>query len=171
MPMQTHDLIQGTPEWLAHRANRDNSSDAAAMLGVSPLKKRSELLQERATGIPMPVDEFQQRLYDEGHRTEALARPLAEKILGEDLYPVCGTNGALAASFDGITMLESIAFEHKMLNNQLREVMVAGCTGADLPEFYQVQMEQQCMVSEETERVLFMASEWTQAGPRCHGRT
>jgi len=45
------------------------------------------------------------------------------------------------------------------LNDDLRAVMVDGCTGADLPEHYRVQMEQQCMVSD-AERVLFMASLW-----------
>lgn len=40
--------------------------------------------------------------------------------------------------------------------------MFDGCTGTDLPLEYQVQMEHQCMVSTATERVLFMASEWTQ---------
>src|SRR5688572_8572760 len=138
MPMQTHDLIQGTPEWHAHRARFDNASDAAAALGVSPYKTRSELLRERATGIPAPVDPFQQKRFDEGHRAERLARPLAEKIIGEDLYPVVGTNGTRSASFDGLTMLERVSFEHKLLNEELRACMVDGCTGADLPLYHQV---------------------------------
>jgi predicted phage-related endonuclease len=56
-------------------------------------------------------------------------------------------------------MLGDTAFEHKSLNSELREIMNAQCTGRDLPLHYQVQMEQQCMVSG-AGRVLFMASKW-----------
>ncbi|WP_343638965.1 YqaJ viral recombinase family protein [Roseateles sp.] len=157
--MQKHDLIQGSPEWHAHRLNHFNASDAPAMLGESPYKSRDALLLELHTGLSADVSPETQRIFDEGHRAEALARPLAEQIIGEDLYPVTGTAGKLSASFDGLTMLDDVAFEHKSLNKDLRAVMVEGCTGADLPLHYQIQMEQQCMVSG-CERVLFMASKW-----------
>src|SRR5690606_12821927 len=68
-----------------------------------------------------------------------------------------------SASFDGLTRLEDVAWEHKRLNDRLRAAMVDGCTGADLPEDYQVQMEQQAMVSG-AERILFMASHWDADG-------
>jgi putative phage-type endonuclease len=155
----THELIQGSPAWHAHRATHFNASDAPAMMGVSPYKTRSELLRELATGTVPEVGPDLQKRYDEGHRTEALARPLAEEIVGEDLYPVVGSLGKRSASFDGLTMLGAIASEHKSLNDELRAVMVEGCAGADLPALYRVQMEQQCMVSGAT-RVLFMASKW-----------
>lgn len=157
--MQKHDLIQGSPEWHAHRLHHFNASDAPAMLGESPYKSRDALLLELHTGLSADVSPETQRIFDEGHRAEALARPLAEQIIGEDLYPVTGTEGKLSASFDGLTMLDDVAFEHKSLNKDLRAVMVDGCTGADLPLHYQIQMEQQCMVSG-CERVLFMASKW-----------
>lgn len=157
--MKTIELEQGTPEWHAHRAEHDNASDAPAMMGESPYKTRTELLNEYKSGIKPDVDERTERLFLEGHRFEALARPLAEEIIGDDLYPVTGSQGRLSASFDGLTLDESIAFEHKMLNDKLRSAMVEGCTGADLPLHYQIQMEQQCAVSG-AKRVLFMASEW-----------
>ena len=161
--MQTHDLIQGTPDWHAHRRNHFNASDCAAMLGISPYKTRNQLLHEMHTGITPEVDVATQHLFDNGHRAEALARPLAEQIIGQELYPVTGTEGKLSASFDGITMDETIAFEHKLPNNDLRVAMVQGCTGTDLPLHYQAQLEQQCMVSN-CERILFMASEWDADG-------
>jgi len=157
--MHITNFTQGTPEWLAHRAKHFNASDAPAMMGVSSYKTRTELLHELHTGIPLEVDAFTQRIFDDGHRFEALARPLAEEIIGEDLYPVVGTLGRLSASFDGLTICESIGFEHKSLNDELRQAMKDGCTGAELPLMYQVQMEQQCMVSG-ADRVLFMASRW-----------
>lgn len=157
--MHITNLTQGTPEWIAHRAKHFNASDAPAMMGVSSYKTRTELLHELHTGIPKEVDPITQRLFDDGHRFEALARPLAEKIIGDDLYPVVGTLGRLSASFDGLTIDEGIAYEHKTLNETLQAVMVEGCAGAELPMEYQVQMEQQCMVSGAAS-VLFMASKW-----------
>lgn len=158
--MQILDLIQGTPEWHAHRATHFNASDAPAMMGVSKFKTRAQLLHEMHTGITPEVDAGTQARYNEGHRYEALARPLAEEFTGQEFFPVVGSEGKLSASFDGLTMSEDLIFEHKTLNKDLQAIMVDGCTGADLPLMYRVQMEQQCMVSG-APRVLFMASSWS----------
>ena len=160
--MKIHDLIQGSPEWLAHRSQHFNASDAPAMMGCSPYKTRTELLHELKTGIVPEVDNFTQDRFAEGHRIETLARPLAEEIIGGPLYPVTGTNGELSASFDGLTMAEDIGFEHKTLNEELRSVMSEQPelnTGHALPLKYRVQMEQQLAVSGADE-VLFMATKW-----------
>ncbi|MDR6094938.1 lambda-exonuclease family protein [Stenotrophomonas sp. SORGH_AS_0321] len=162
--MKIVSLIQGTPEWHAHRASHFNASDAPAMLGLSPYKTRAQLIRELATGALPDIDEATQRRFDDGHRYEALARPLAEQIIGEELYPVVGVEGPYSASYDGLTLLGDAAFEHKSLNDTLRAAMFEGCTGADLPEIYQVQMEHQLLVSIETDRVLFMASKWDAEG-------
>lgn len=160
--MQQHQLTQGSPEWLEHRSRFYGASDAPAMLGISPYKTRSALLQERATGITPEVTPQQQRIFDRGHQLEALARPIAEEIVGEDLFPVVGTEGKLAASFDGITMLGDTVFEHKTMNQSLRYDWDSA-NGWHLPEHYRAQMEQQLMVSG-AERVLFMASEQSESG-------
>ncbi len=160
--MKTHNLVQGTPEWLAHRSTHFNASDAPAMMGCSPYKTRTELLHELKTGIAPTVDAATQRRFDEGHRIEALARPLAEEIIGEALYPVVGSEGELSASFDGLTMDETIGFEHKTLNDELRAVMSELPdlnTGHALPLQYRVQMEQQLGVAQANE-ILFMATKW-----------
>ncbi|MBS7777657.1 YqaJ viral recombinase family protein [Acidovorax sp. CCYZU-2555] len=157
--MKIVSLLQGSAEWHAHRAQHFNASDAPAMMSCSPYKTRTELIKELATGITAEVDAATQRIFDAGHQFEALARPLAEEIVGEELYPVVGAEGKYSASFDGLTMLEDAAFEHKSLNAALREAMFEGCAGSDLPLVYQVQMEQQAMVSG-CARILFMASKW-----------
>lgn len=157
--MKTHNLLQGSPEWLTYRAQHFNASDAPAMMGVSAYKSRTQLLHELHTGLTQEVDAATQRRFDAGHRFEALARPLAEAIIGEELYPIVGSVGELSASFDGLTMDESKNFEHKSLNDNLRAIMVDGCTGADLDLQYQIQMEQQHLVSGAV-HTLFMASEW-----------
>lgn len=163
MSMQIVSLVQGSADWHAHRAKHFNASDAPAMMGCSSYKTRSELIKELATGLTGEVDAATQRRFDDGHRFEALARPLAEEIIGEDLSPCVGVNGKFSASFDGLTFMHNEAFEHKTLNKALREAMFGGCTGEDLPLQYRVQMEQQAMVSG-CERILFMASEWTGDG-------
>ncbi len=153
--MITHNLQQGTHEWHAFRAAHFTASDAPAMMGESPYKSRNELLREKATGVSAEVDDATQRRFDDGHRFEALARPLAEEIMGAELYPVVGSEGKLAASFDGLTMLEDICFEHKPLNDEIR-----ACQSADeLPLHYRIQMEQQLMVSG-AEKCLLMATKW-----------
>lgn len=158
--MKIVQLIQGSPKWHQHRAAHRNASDAPAMLGISPYKSRVDLLRELATGITAEVDSETQRRFDAGHEFEALARPLAEKIVGEELYPCVGVEGRLSASFDGLTLMGDTAWEHKTLNDSLRSLMdSADFTGADLPEMYRAQMEQQCIVSGAS-RVLFMASHW-----------
>ena len=153
--MQEHKIIQGTPEWHEFRAQHLNASDAPAMMGESPYKTRDALLREKATGVVAEVSSETQRRFDDGHRFEALARPLAEKIIGEELYPVVGSNGKFSASFDGMTMLGDVIFEHKTLNAALAVIN----PDDRLPLHYRIQMEHQLMVSG-AEKCLFMASKW-----------
>lgn len=154
--MQMHELQQGGQEWHEHRAKFFNASDAPAMLGCSPYKSRAELLHERHTGLSPEVDQHLQARFDNGHRFEALARKLAEEIIGDELYPVVGTKDCYSASFDGLTMDGTICYEHKTLNATLSAIQSAD----ELPEHYQVQMEQQLMVSG-AKKCLFVASKWT----------
>jgi putative phage-type endonuclease len=153
--MITHDLVQGSDEWLAYRANHFNASDAPAMMGVSKYRTRTQLLHELHTGLTPDVNNSTQKLFNDGHKFEALARPLAEEIIGQELYPITASDGKLSASFDGITLDESIIFEHKTLNQN-----IANCvTVYDLDEMYLIQMEQQLFISN-AKKCLFMASKW-----------
>lgn len=156
--MQEHKIIQGTPEWHEFRSRHLNASDAPAMMGESPYKTRDELLREKATGVAVDVSEETQRRFDDGHRFEALARPLAEKIIGEELYPVVGSEGKFGASFDGMTMLGDVIFEHKTLNAALAAID----PDEELPLYHRIQMEHQFVVSG-AEKCLFMASKWDAA--------
>ncbi len=162
MSMQIVNLIQGTPEWHAHRAKYRNASDAPVMMACSPNEHRRELVARLATGVQKEFSRYvQERILDKGHDFERLCRPRAEAIVGEDLAPVVGVNGKNSASFDGLTFMHDIGWEHKRLNAPLREAMHEGCTGEALPLCYQVQMEHQLMVNPSMEKVLFHASEWT----------
>ena len=170
--MKIHQLVQGSPEWLAYRAHHFNASDAPAMMGCSPYKTRAQMLREMHTGVAAEVDAGTQKRFDNGHRAEALARPLAEEFIGQELYPVVGSRSRLSASFDGLTLDEREGFEHKALNNELRAAFheiarVDWNSDADacrvLPIYHRVQMEQQLLVSG-AERILFMSSAWDPDG-------
>ncbi len=167
-------LKQGAPEWDAHRATHDNASDAPAMMGCSEYESRSELLRRLHTGITAIVNPQTQRLFDEGHRFEALCRPLAEGIVQDDLYAIVGTLGRMSASFDGCTLDAILTWEHKRLNKALCAVLPeSGIGGQDvgamLPLMYRVQMEHQAHVSG-CERVLFSASNWADDGALIEAR-
>lgn len=165
--MKLHNLTQGSPEWLAYRAKHLNASDAPAMLGCSPYKTRAELLRELHTGLVPDVDIATQMRFANGHRAEALARPLAEEFIGKELFPVVGSEGRLSASFDGLTLDDSEGFEHKALNAGLRAAFAVvdasidddAAAGRLMPIHHRIQMEQQLLVSGAT-RILFMTSEW-----------
>lgn len=151
---------QGSEGWMQHRARSLNASDLAAAMGLSPYLSRSDLIKRIATGIVPEVDAATQRRFDKGHEVEALARPLAEEIIGEDLY--CSTFAAdvdgllLSASLDGHTVMQDRNWEHKQENASLIASLLSGV----IPEHYHPQMEQGQMLTGAT-RTLFTASNGT----------
>lgn len=158
--METLNLIQGSEEWLAIRAQHFTASEASAMLGLSKYMSRQELLRQKATGYMPDVDSFKQRLFDAGHDAEDKARPIAESIIGQTLYPATGrlvVDGLpLLASFDGITMDEEECWENKLFNQSLASDLEAG----HIDDHYWPQLEQQLLVSG-ANRVYFTASDGT----------
>ena len=154
--MKIHNVAQGSAEWLALRAQYRTASEAPAMMGASKYQTRTDLLAAKKTGISPDVTPSQQFIFDKGHATEAMARPLAEALIGEELYPIVATEGNLLASMDGATMLGETLFEHKLWN----ESVVAQVKTGDLAPHYYWQLEQQLLVSG-AERVIFVCSDGT----------
>ena len=154
--MKVHNVDQGSAEWLALRAQHFTASEAPAMMGASKYQTRTDLLAAKKTGITPEVTPSQQFIFDKGHATEALARPLTEVLIGEELYPIVGTKGNLLASMDGATMLCETLFEHKLWNESVAAQVKAG----ELAPHYYWQLEQQLLVSG-AERVIFVCSDGT----------
>lgn len=154
--MKIHNVVQGSAEWHALRAQHFTASEAPAMMGASKYQTRTDLLAIKKTGITPDVTHSQQFIFDKGHATEALARPLTEALIGEELYPIVATKGNLLASMDGATMLGETLFEHKLWN----ESVVAQVKAGDLAPHYYWQLEQQLLVSG-AERVIFVCSDGT----------
>ncbi|MDR3353355.1 MAG: YqaJ viral recombinase family protein [Zoogloeaceae bacterium] len=159
--MKIHDLQQGSPEWQAFRLNHHGASEAAAMLGLSKKTTRSELLRMKHTGTPKEFSDWVQvNILDYGHEVEAMARPIVEDLIGEDLYPVTCSNedtgGILSASCDGLTMSYDTAFEHKQWAAELAASVAAGM----LPEEHMPQC-QQIMLVTGAKRLIFVVSDGT----------
>lgn len=158
--MKIHDITQGSPEWHELRAAHFTASEAPAMMGVSKYQTRGDLLRAKATGADRDIDAVTQALFDRGHAAEAAARPMAEKIVGEELYPATVTEEIdglqLLASLDGMTMAGDTLFEHKLWNEELADDVRCGI----LKKHYAVQMDQQMLVTG-AEKVLFMCSDGT----------
>lgn len=160
--MTIHDEEQGSSEWLALRANSYTASEAPAMMGASKYQTRTDLLKLKKTGIAPDVGQARQRIFDKGHATEAMARPILELRTG-DLYPIVASIEApglakrLLASMDGATMAIDVLFEHKLLNQDL----VAAISAGELDPHYYWQLEQQLLVSGAKE-VVFVCSDGTE---------
>lgn len=158
--MKKLDLIQGTQEWLEARLNHFTASEAPAMLGESKHMTRSQLLDLKKGWLSNPVSDFTQKLFDDGHEHEDMAREITELEILEDFPPVVGSrvvNGMeLLASFDGFG--DAGAWEHKDWNKTLAE----NVRNSILEPHYYWQLEHQCLVGNLAE-ILFTCSDGTES--------
>lgn len=159
--MQTIEVQQGSEAWLRARSKHHTASEAPIMMGASRKATRADLLRMKATGDEQEHSRWvKEVLFERGHDVESAARPIAEKIIGEDLYPVTATDdGYLLASFDGITMLEDVIWECKQWNEAKAAVVREGRCPAE--DYWQV--VQQLAVSG-AERCLYMVTNGTEEG-------
>ncbi|WP_195724670.1 YqaJ viral recombinase family protein [Herbaspirillum sp. CAH-3] len=163
--MIIHPLEQGTEAWDQFRLTHYGASEAAAMLGLSKKASRAELLRLKYLGDAKQFSDWvQENILDRGHEVEALARPLVEDLIGEELYPVtCSAqlmpawaSYEMSASCDGLTMGEDVAFEHKQYNADLFASVSAGI----VPEEHLPQCQQVLMVTGAKE-LYFVVSDGT----------
>lgn len=157
--MKTVSLAQGSDEWIAHRRTTRNASEAPAMMGASPYVTRAELIRQRATGVDRDIDAATQRVFDRGHEVEPVLRALAERIIGEGVYPVTGTSddGYIGASFDGVTIGDDVIVECKQHNAS----KVVCIERDEIPEADYWQIVQQFAVCESAERCLYLVGDGT----------
>jgi len=156
--MKILSLVQGSDEWLAARAKYRTASEASSMMGVGPVS-RSELLRMKATGDEQEFSRWVlEVLFAKGHKVEALARPIAEGFIGEELFPVTAVDdaGYLLASYDGLTMCETICWECKLWN----DAKAADVGHGKVPDADYWQVVQQLLVSG-AEKCLYMVTDGT----------
>ncbi len=153
------EVVQGSDAWHAIRARHFTASEAPVMMNASSKMRRNELLHMKATGSEKEVCAWvQKNLFDKGHVQEASSRIVVEKMIDQELYPITATDdaGRLLASFDGMTMMQDVLYEHKMWNAKLAEAV----RNEDLDPEYYWQLEQQLLVSG-AEYVCFVCSDGT----------
>ena len=173
--MKTLDLIPGTAEWLAARSRYRCASDAPAMMGVSKVETRNQLLARLKSGAPKEFSDYVKDIVIEpGHTAEAEARPLAVEIVGEGLYPLVVTDDTdyVLASLDGATMDEEIIWEHKRFNQESFDMVKSGMC----PPWHYWQVVQSLYITG-AKKCLFMVSDgtkencawmWVELGPAGH---
>src|SRR5579864_9325515 len=102
-------LVQGSPEWHAHRAKSRNASETPAVLGVSPWVTPYQLWLARTgraqSGVNMPMKR--------GAELEVAARAAYEKRTGLIMEPLVVADGVYSASLDGVTLDGDIVLEIK----------------------------------------------------------
>lgn len=159
--MEFVNLEQGTPEWEEFRRLHYPASEAPVVMGCGKYEPKTpeNLALMRIGAKEYEVSEYQQKIFDEGHRSEAYCRPLIEGIIGEPLSPVTAKkdmklNMEMSASFDGLTFEKDILFEHKWWNEDLAKQVKA----KKLDGFYHWQLEQQLLVSG-AKKVIFVTSD------------
>ena len=70
--MIIHNVVQGSPEWHALRANFQTASEAPAMMGESKQIKRTDLLNAKKTGLARDLPQIRQVLSAYGERSCSL---------------------------------------------------------------------------------------------------
>lgn len=136
-------LVQGSPEWHAHRAAYRNASETPAVLGVSPWVTPYQLWLQRSGRAQPEVNQAMLR----GTQLEPLAREAYEKLTGHVMQPLVLVKGDYSASLDGITLDGGLILEIKCpVKGRGSDLWKAASVGI-VPEHYRWQIETQLMVA------------------------
>lgn len=144
-------LEQNTEKWLEWRHTKIGASDANAIMGVSPYKKRLALLKEKSK--PYEVETKKNTfITDKGHALEASLRAQFLKSTDKKLRfnfkkDVIGQHPHrkyISASFDGIDFEKKIIWECKLIG---LEILKDCEKNKKAPEKYYPQLQQQLFVS------------------------
>lgn len=156
---QIIDHAQGSPEWIAHRMDHCNASEAPIVMGVSKKGSRDELLRLKALRLEKEFSKYvEEVILASGHKAEAGARPIIEKQFGIELSALTAKNGIYSASKDGITFDMDKGWEHKVYNKELFELVSKGKE----PDEHIWQMEHQFLVFPDLKEIIFTVSDGTE---------
>ena len=136
-------LVQGTPEWLAHRRKFRNASETPAVMGVSPWQTPYGLWLERTGRAQRPVTAAMRR----GLELEPAARAAYERLTGLILQPLVLVEGEYSASLDGVTLEGDLVLEIKCPMKGRESPLWQAVEAKELPEAYFYQVQHQLMVA------------------------
>lgn len=149
----------GSEEWKGWRRSVRPASDASAMMGVSSKVKRDDLVREYATGIERQISDYvREKVFSTGHAVEEVARQIAEATIGEDLVraAVSDDEGYLAATLDGLAIVENVIWECKQWNEEKAACVMRG----ELPADDRWQVKQQLVITN-ADWCLYMVTDGT----------
>lgn len=136
-------LVQGTPEWHAHRAQYRNASETAAVMGVSPWQTPYQLWALRTGRASQDVTPAMAR----GTALEPQARQAYEALTGHVMQPLVLVDGEYSASLDGLTFDGHLIVEIKCPVKGRDSSLWKAVADGQVPEHYGWQIEHQLMVS------------------------
>ena len=136
-------LVQGTPEWHAHRANYRNASETAAVMGDSPWQTPYQLWSLRTGRARQVVTPAMAR----GTALEPQARLAYEALTGQVMQPLVLVEGDYSASLDGLTFDRRLVVEIKCPVKGQDSTLWKAVASGEVPEHYGWQIEHQLMVS------------------------
>ena len=136
-------LVQGTPEWHAHRAQYRNASETAAVMGISPWQTPYQLWALRTGRVRQEVTAAMAR----GTALEPQAREAYEQRTGQVMQPLVLVEGVYSASLDGMSFDGSLIVEIKCPFKGRESSLWKAVAAGEVPEYYGWQIEHQLMVS------------------------
>ncbi len=136
-------LIQGSPEWHAHRLMHRNASETAAVMGLSPWLTPYRLWEIKTGRSVQEMTYPMQR----GTELEPQAREAYELGTNRIMEPAVVVHEDYSASLDGISFDEDLILEIKCpLKGKESETWRMAATGL-VERHYELQIQHQLMVS------------------------
>lgn len=136
-------LVQGSPEWHAHRAQFRNASESAAVMGASPWLTPYQFWLVRTGRTEQPVTAAMRH----GTEMEPRARAAYEAQTGLVMQPLVLANGDYSASLDGITLEGDLLLEVKCPYKGQASSLWQGVVCGEVPDYYAIQIQHQLMVA------------------------
>jgi putative phage-type endonuclease len=136
-------LVQGSPEWHAHRRGLRNASETPAVLGISPWVTPYQLWLLKTGRAEQAVNTAMQR----GTALEPLARHAYEVETGHVMQPLVLQDGLYSASLDGMTLDGDLIVEIKVPYKGAASTLWQSVEGGEVPAYYAAQIQHQLMVS------------------------
>ena len=136
-------LTQGSPERLEYRRTRRNTSESAAVLGLSPWTTPYQLWLQKTGRSVQTVNHAMQR----GTELEPAARRAYEDKTGLVMQPLVIVDGGYSASLDGMTLDGDLILEIKCPMRGSRSDLWQDVLAGQVPVHYAVQVQHQMMVS------------------------
>lgn len=140
---QVVQLVQGSPEWHAHRRALRNASESPAVMGISPWMTPYQLWLIK-TGRAQPETTAAMQ---HGTAMEPVARAAYEQHTGHIMQPLVVQDGPYSASLDGITLDGGLIVEVKCPVRGRQSQLWREVEAGQVPGHYAAQVQHQLMVS------------------------